>query len=136
MTKLLPLIATAAALGAAAPAVASADGHNRAEAAITKGIRDFARVAADGATASRISVDAEPVADVGDKAVVTGTFRLTKDGRTAVYRLTTKARVLRISPGAIEYRVSAQATKRAGGLPKSAGGFSGFFQGPAARESR
>jgi hypothetical protein len=93
-------------------------------------------VAADGATASKIVVDAKPVAKVGAKSTVTGTFRLTKDGKTAVYRLTTSARVLRISPSAIEYKVAAKATKAAAGLPKSTGGFSGFFQGPAAREAR
>ena len=135
MTKiLLPLLALLAILTASIPATAAAQSSNRAESAMTKGIRDFARVGADGATASKISVDAKPVSDVGDKSTVTGTFRLTKDGRTAVYRLTSSARVLRISPAGIEYRVSAKATKAAAGLPKSIGAFSGFLQGPVARE--
>ena len=136
MTKILPLIGIVAALGAASPAASSAAASNKAESAMTKGIRDFARVAADGAKVSQIHVDAESVARVGDKERVTGSFRLTKDGRTAVYTLTSSARVLRISPQAIEYRVAAKATKSAAGLPKSTGGFSGFFQGPAAREAR
>ena len=136
MTKILPLIGIVAALGAASPAASAAQSSNRAEAAMTKGIRDYARVAAEGATASKIVVDAKAVSDVGDKSRVTGTFRLTKNGRTAVYRLTANARVLRISPSAIEYKLAAKATKTAAGLPKSTGSFSGFFQGPAARESR
>jgi hypothetical protein len=139
MTKtFLPIITTAAVavagVPAAAPAAAAQNDHNRAEAAMTKGIRDYARVVADGAKVSRISVDAKAVDRVGEKHAVKGTFRLTKDGRTVTYRLTSKARVLRLSPSAIEYRVSARATERAAGLPKSTGAFSGFFQGPAARE--
>jgi hypothetical protein len=140
MTKnFLPItIISALAIGAVPVASATAaDGsHNRAEAAMTKGIRDFAEHAAGGAKASHIVVDAKAVDAVGEKATVTGTFRLTKDGRTATYRLTSKARALRLSPSAIEYRVAAKATRAAQGLPKSNAGFSGFFQGPAARESR
>ena len=137
MTKLLlPLLALLAVIATAIPAASTAQSTTRAESAMTKGIRDFAKNGADGATASRIAVDAKPVSDVGDKSTVTGTFRLTKDGKTAVYTLTSKARVLRLSPSAIEYRLSAKATKSAEGLPKSIGGFTGFFQGPAARESK
>ena len=136
MTKIVPLIGILAALGGAAPAASAAESTNRAESAMTKGIRDYARVAADGAKATQIAIDAKAVSGVGDKRRVTGTFRLTKDGRSAVYRLTANARVLRISPSAIEYKVSAKATKAAAGLPRSTGAFSGFFQGPAARESR
>ena len=136
MTKiLLPLLALLAILTASIPAATAAESTtNRAEAAMTKGIRDFARVAADGAKASQIRVDAKPISDVGDKSTVTGSFRLTKDGRTAVYRLTSSARVLRLSPSGIEYKVAAKATKQAAGLPKSTGAFTGFLQGPAARE--
>ncbi len=135
MTKiLLPLLALLAILTASIPAATAAESTNRAEAAMTKGIRDYARVAADGAKASQIRVDAKPVSDVGDKSTVTGTFRLTKDGKTAVYRLTSSARVLRLSQGGIEYKVAAKATKQAAGLPKSIAGFTGFLQGPAARE--
>ena len=136
MTKiLLPLLALLAVLAASIPSTTAAQSTNRAESAMTKGIRDYARVAADGAKASQIKVDAKPVSDVGDKSTVTGTFRLTKDGRTAVYRLTSSARVLRLSPSGIEYKVAAKATKQAAGLPKSVSGFSGFLQGPAARET-
>ncbi len=135
MTKiLLPLLALLAILTASIPAATAAESTNRAESAMTKGIRDFARVEADGAKASQIRVDAKPIADVGDKSVVTGTFRLTKDGKTAVYKLTSSARVLRLSPSGIEYKVAAKATEPAAGLPKSVGGFSGFLQGPDARE--
>lgn len=135
MTKiLLPLLALLAILTASIPTTAAAQSGNRAEAAMTKAIRDYARVAADGAKATQIRVDAKPVSDVGDKSTVTGTFRLTKDGKTAVYKLTPSARVLRLSPSGLEYRLAAKATKQAQGLPKSIAGFSGFLQGPAARE--
>lgn len=135
MTKiLLPLLALLAILTASIPTTAAAQSGNRAEAAMTKAIRDYARVAADGAKATQIRVDAKPVSDVGDKSTVTGTFRLTNDGKTAVYKLTSSARVLRLSPSGLEYRLAAKATKQAQGLPKSIAGFSGFLQGPAARE--
>ena len=135
MTKiLLPLLALVAVLAASIPSTTAAQSTNRAESAMTKGIRDFARVGAEGAKATQINVDAKAVEAVGDKSTVTGTFRLTKDGRTAVYRLTSSARVLRISPAGIEYKVAAKATKPAAGLPRSVSGFSGFFQGAAARE--
>jgi hypothetical protein len=132
MTKLLLSLMALAVL--AAPATAMAD---RADSAMRKGIRDFARVGVDGgATASRIAIDCRRVADVGDRGRCTGTFRLTRNGRSADYRLTSSARTLRISPSAIEYRLAATATRRAQGLPRSTGGFSGFFQGRAAREPR
>jgi hypothetical protein len=137
MTKtFLPIITTAAVAVAALPATSTAaqTDHNRAEAAMTKGIRDYAKHVADGATVSRIAVDAEAADRVGEKQGVTGSFRLTKDGRTVTYKLTSKARVLRISPSALEYRLSAKAAKAGSGLPGSIGGFSGFFQGPAAQE--
>jgi hypothetical protein len=135
MTKTFLPIITTAAIGLAAVAPAAQADSNRAEAAMAKGIRDYARVVADGAKVSGVSVDAKAVDSVGEKHGVTGSFRLTKDGRTVTYRLTSKARVLRLSPSAIEYRLSARATKSAAGLPKSTGSFSGFLQGPAARES-
>ena len=137
MTKiLLPLLALLAVIATAIPTASTAQSTTRAESAMTKGIRDYARVGAEGAKATQINVDAKAVQAVGDRTTVTGTFRLTKDGKTAVYRLTSKARVLRLSPSAVEYVVAAKATKPAEGLPKSIGGFTGFFQGPAARESR
>ena len=131
--KLLPLLTLTAI--AATPAAALADGSDRAESAMRKGIRDYAANVAK-AKASEIRVDAaKAIDDVGEKTAVTGTFQLTKGGRTVTYRLTSKARVLRLSPSGLEYRVSAQAVKQAEGLPKSTGAFSGFLQGPAARES-
>jgi hypothetical protein len=134
MNKIIPLIGIAAALGvSASPALA--DSHNRSEAAMTKGIRDYAKYVADGAKVSHVSVDAGKVDDVGDKTRVVGSFQLTKGGKTVTYKLTSKARVLRISPGAIEYKLSAQASNPASGLPKSTGSFTGFLQGPAAREA-
>jgi hypothetical protein len=123
-------------VAAAAPAPAPAATADRADAAMRKGIRDFARVGVDGsATASRISVDCKPVIDVGQKGKCTGTFALTKNGRTATYTLTSSARTLRIAESAIEYRLASKAARKVKGLPSSTGSFSGFFQGPAARET-
>ena len=127
----LPII-TAAAIGfAAVPAQADA---NVAESAMAKGIRDYARVVVEDARVSQVRLDARSVSDVGDRSTVSGTFRLTKGGKTAVYRLTANARVLRLAPSAVEYKLSAKATKAAAGLPKSTGGFMGFLQGPSAQE--
>jgi hypothetical protein len=127
----LPII-TAAAIGLAAVPAQAAD--NRAESAMAKGVRDYARFVVKDAKVSQVRLDAKSVADVGDRSTVTGSFRLTKNGRTAVYRLTAKARVLRLSPSALEYRLAAKATQSAAGLPKSTGAFSGFLQGPSAQE--
>src|SRR3954467_2829852 len=121
---------TTVALLAAVPSGAMASVKNpSADAAMRKGIRDYARVAVKGeAKASQIKVDCKPVAKVGQKGACIGTFSLTKGGRTAHYKLTSKARTLRLSPGAIEYRVSAVTKDHVKGLPSSTGGFSGFLQ--------
>jgi hypothetical protein len=134
---LLSLAAPAATTGIAvaapadrADAVVAPAGNVNAEAAMRKGIRDFARVegAGDGATASRIRIDCVAVPKVGDLGRCTGTFRLTRTGASADYRLTRRARTLRIAPNAIEFRVSATATRLRGDLPRSTGSFSGFLQ--------
>ena len=130
--KLLPLLTLTAV--AALPATASARDSDRADAAMRKGIRDYARVVAK-ASASQISVDASrSIGKVGAQSTLSGSFRLTKDGRTVTYRLTSKARALRISPSGIEYRLSARAVNPVRGFESSTGSFTGFFQGAAARE--
>ena len=129
---LLPIISALAIGAAAVPAQAS---DNRAESAMSKGIRDYARVVADGAKVSGVKLDAKPVSKVGARAAVSGSFRLTLGGKTVTYRLTSSARVVRLSPAAIEYRLAAKAANATAGLPGSTGAFTGFFQGPAARES-
>ena len=129
MTPKLPVTALAAlAVMAAVPAGAMAAKNPTADAAMRKGIRDYARVAVTDAKASNIHVNCKPVTKVGQKGTCAGTFSLTKGGRTAHYKLTSKARTLRLSPGAIEYRVSAVTKDKVQGLPASIGAFSGFLQ--------
>jgi hypothetical protein len=119
---LLPLALAAAVtvptLAVADPAAAAVK-NPKADQAFKKGIRDVARLEGDGATPSNIRIACQPVPKVDDKAPCTGSFDLTKDGATAHYVLTAKARTFRISPGAIEYRVSSKATKKVDGLPGS-----------------
>ena len=121
-STLLPLALAAAVtvptLAGADPAAAAVK-NPKADQAFKKGIRDVARLEGDGATPSNIRIACQPVPKVDDKAPCTGSFDLTKDGATAHYVLTAKARTFRISPGAIEYRVSSKATKKVAGLPGS-----------------
>jgi hypothetical protein len=115
-SKLIPLTLAFATLAPGA-ALAAQDSPT-ADAAIRKGIRDFVRLETDGAgKASKLKVTCRPVEKVGQTRPCAGTFNVVVDGQTASYRLTKKARTFRISPGAIEYRVSAVATKRVAGLP-------------------
>lgn len=129
-TKLLPIalaasvvVPTIATTGAATAAIK----NPQADAAMRKGIRDVARLEAGGAKATNIKIRCVAVARVNDKKPCTGSFDLTKSGRTAHYVLTKKARTFRISPGAIEYRVSSKATKKIKGLPGSTD-LAGFLQ--------
>lgn len=128
--KILPLVVAASivapALTIAAPANAAVK-NPQALQAFKKGIRDVARLEGDGAKASNISVKCVAVPKVDDKGKCTGSFDLSKDGKTAHYVLTKKARTFRISPGAIEYRVSSKATKKVDGLPSSTD-LAGFLQ--------
>jgi hypothetical protein len=128
--QILPLVLTAAVvvptLTAAAPAGAAVK-NPQALQAFKKGIRDVARLEGDGAKAKNISVTCVAVPKVNDKGACSGSFDLAKDGRSAHYVLTKKARTFRISPGAIEYRVASKATKKVDGLP-SATDLAGFLQ--------
>ncbi|WP_445150680.1 hypothetical protein [Baekduia sp. Peel2402] len=128
--KILPLVVAASivapALTIASPANAAVK-NPQALQAFKKGIRDVARLEGDGAKASNISVTCVAVPKVDDKGKCTGSFDLSKDGKTAHYVLTKKARTFRISPGAIEYRVSSKATKKVAGLPSSTD-LAGFLQ--------
>lgn len=120
--KILPLVVAASivapTLTIASPANAAVK-NPQAVQAFKKGVRDVARLEGDGAKASNISVRCVAVPKVNDKGACTGSFDLVKNGRTAHYVLTKKARTFRISPGAIEYRVSSKATKKVDGLPAS-----------------
>ncbi len=99
-----------------------------AAAAIRKGIRDFARL--QDARASQILVRAAAVPNVGDQGRATGTFRITRNGRSAVYRLTRRARTLRLAPAAIEYRVAAVTQGHVPQVPRHVD-LAGFLQGRA-----
>jgi hypothetical protein len=115
---ILPVLAlVAVAVPTAAGTAQAALKNPQADAAMRKGIRDVARLEADSAKATNIHVSCVPVPNVDDRKPCRGTFDLTSDGRTAHYVLTRKARTLRISPGAIEYRVAARATAQVAGLP-------------------
>ncbi|WP_187368883.1 hypothetical protein [Baekduia soli] len=129
-TKLIP--AAALALAVAAPsATALAAIHNpQPDAAMRKGVRDFAKfgIKDHHATASRLKITCTPVPKVNAKGSCQGTFRLTLDGRSADYTLTRKATTFRISPGAIEYHLNARAAHKVAGLPLQVGTFAGFLQ--------
>jgi hypothetical protein len=115
---ILPVLALAAVAVPTAAGTASAAVKNpQADAAMRKGIRDVARLEGDGAKAKNIKISCGAVPEVGDKKPCSGSFDLGKDGRSAHYVLTRKARTLRIGKGAIEYRVAAQASKKVAGLP-------------------
>ena len=124
-SKLIPLTLVLATL---TPAAAMAIDNPSPNAAMRKGIRDFVRLETDGAgKASKIDVTCKPVKKVGQTRPCTGTFNVVLDGETASYRLTKKARTFRIAPDAIEFRVSAVATKKIDGLP-SRTDLTGFLQ--------
>src|SRR3954447_26567159 len=125
-SKLIPLIL---ALGVLAPAgsAAAAIKNPTADAAIKKGVRDFVRYETDGGTWSKIDITCKPVKKVNQKGACVGSFRVTVDGKTVTYTLTKKARTFRISPGAIEYRLSAKADHKIKGAP-SVTDLAGFLQ--------
>jgi uncharacterized membrane protein len=128
-SKLLPIALAAAVVAptlatTASPASAAVK-NPKAEQAFKKGIRDLARL--ESAKASYVRISCVAVPKVDDKGACTGSFDLVKDGKRAHYTLTKKARTFRISPGAIEYRVAAKATKKVQGLP-AATDLAGFLQ--------
>lgn len=117
MILALVAVAVAVAVPTVAGTAQAAVKNPQADAAMRKGIRDVARLEADNAKATNIRIACVAVPKVGDKKPCSGSFDLTKDGRTAHYVLTSKARTFRISRGAIEYRVSSHAAGRVAGLP-------------------
>jgi hypothetical protein len=127
--NILPVILAAAVVAptVATTAAQAAVKNPQADQAFKKGIRDVARIEAGGAKPSNIRISCVAVPKVNDKGACTGSFDLTKDGKTAHYVLTKKARTLRLSPGAIEYRVASKATKKVAGLPGQTD-LAGFLQ--------
>jgi hypothetical protein len=128
-SKLLPLALAASVIvpTVATTAAQAAVKNPQANQAFKKGIRDVARLEGDGTKATNIQISCKPVVDVNDKGACVGSFELTKNGKTAHYVLTKKARTFRISPGAIEYRVVSKATKKVTGLPDRTD-LAGFLQ--------
>jgi hypothetical protein len=115
------------ALAALAPSTAMAATKPTPDAAMRKGVRDFVRLQVKGGKPSAVNIKCRTVEKVGQKAPCTGSFRVSLKGRTATYVLTKNARTLSVSPGAIEYRLSAKAVKKVPGFPGSVD-LAGFLQ--------
>jgi hypothetical protein len=129
-SKLLPLALAASVVAPTTTATTAAHAavkNPQANQAFKKGIRDVARLQGDYTKATNIKINCKPVAHVDDKGACVGSFDLAKNGKTAHYVLTKKARTFRISPGAIEYRVASKATKKVVGLPGQTD-LAGFLQ--------
>lgn len=120
------LVALAALAPAGAALAASKPAPFGPDAAMRKGIRTWAQDS--GATASRLHVSCAAIPKVGQTRPCTGTFRLTRHGRHADYRLTSRASTFRNSAHSIMYHVAARTTAPLPGVPSSTGGFSGFLQ--------
>jgi hypothetical protein len=98
-----------------------------ANAAMRRGIRAWART--EGAVASQVVVNCLAVRRVGERRGCRGgNFRLERDGRSADYRLTSRAGNFRNSPGSIQYILAAITHHPVRGLPRAVDGFSGFLQ--------
>lgn len=127
---LFPLVLAALAplgAGIAAAPASAARTHFHAEQAFRKGLRVMVRSEAPGARLSKVRIHCVEVPKVDDRGRCTGTFDLTRGGRTAHYGLTPKAATFRVSRGAIEYDVYSRAEKRVRGLPMRPG-ILGFLQ--------
>lgn len=133
------LLGLAATLGLAGSAVAAAPSHGAtaphpakaaltSDAAMRKGIRDYARVVRKG-TASRIRVDCVPATKVGSTKPCRGSFVVTRKGRISHYRLVSgKAQTFRNTPGSIEYHMFARTNDPLPGARRSTGSLAGFLQ--------
>src|SRR3954468_4850000 len=101
-SKFLPIALAAAAVVAptfGAGVATAAIKNPQADAAMRKGIRDVARIEGHGAKATHIKISCVAVPKVNDIKPCKGSFDLTRNGRTAHYVLTSKARTFRISKG-------------------------------------
>jgi len=125
--RLIPLLLILAAI---APTAATAAMKNpQSDAAMRKGIRDYARSGLEGKTLKVKATDIRctQAAEVGSTGRCHGSFSLTHNGRTVRYRLTTMARTERISQGAMQYNLRAKAARTAPGLPARIS-FTGILQ--------
>ena len=126
--KFVPLaVALVAFSASAAPAALPAP---QSDAAMRKAIRDYAKHPPKGTAmqAHNIKVDCVQAVKDGTTRPCSGTFSLNRGANIAHYRLTDKAGTFRNSPGSIEYRLYAKATKTAAGLPASIVAWRGFLQ--------
>lgn len=128
-SKLVALTLTVAAFTVSATPAAAAP-QPQSDAAMRKAVRDYARSGVGGKAmgAHNLKVDCVQAVKVGTTRACSGTFSLTRGGKIAHYRLTERASTFRNSPGSIEYRLYATATKKAAGLPSSIASFRGFLQ--------
>ena len=125
--RLIPLLLILAAIS---PTAATAAMKNpQSDAAMRKGVRDYARYGVEGKTLKVKSTDIRCVqaAKVSATEPCRGSFALTFQGRTVRYRLTPMARTFRISQGAMEYHLRAKATRTAPGMPATIS-FTGILQ--------
>ncbi len=99
------------------------------DAAMRKGVRDYARYGLKGKTLTvkATNISCVQAAEVGSTRRCRGSFTLTSAGRTVRYRLTAMARTTRISPGAMMYHLRAKAERRAPSLPTTIS-FTGILQ--------
>lgn len=125
--RLIPLILILAAI---APTAATAAMKNpQSDAAMRKGIRDYATRGVEGKAlkVKATNIDCTQAAKVGSTGRCRGSFTLTYQGRTVRYRLTTMARTVRIAQGAMMYHLRATSTRSAPGMPTTIS-FTGILQ--------
>jgi hypothetical protein len=96
-------------------------------AAMRAGIEVFAASNDIRATASRINLTCKRWTRVGQTRPCTGSFRLTRRGRHADYRLTRAAGTFLNTPDSVMYELAARAARSVAGLPIDTGRFSGFY---------
>jgi len=124
-TRTSKFIPIALALAMLAPSAASAAIPDpQSDAAMRKAIRDYAKygVKDKKVKATNLKVRCVQATKIGSTRPCSGTFSLTLAGRTANYKLTSKADTFRNSPGSIVSNLHATATKKAPGLPKTVKG--------------
>jgi hypothetical protein len=92
-----------------------------------QGIHTFADADDLGAHASRIHVRCASWTHVGQTRRCSGTFRLTRKGKHADYRLNSAAGTMLNTRHSVMYRVAATTEHPTGGLPADTGEFSGFY---------
>ena len=114
------LISLAVALAVITPTAAPAAIPNpQSDAAMRKAIRDYAERSVKGETlkVTKLAVDCVQAVEISSTRPCSGTFSLTRHGKTARYKLTKRSTTFRNSPGSMIATLHAVATKKAPGLP-------------------